>query len=160
MHENPVHGHVTSLCRNCLNSDLMAVEASLEKANQFMHDLPQEFERMLEALPAEQPRNRDILQNVSIRRYDEDVYRVRIGTHDLIVTSIICHETFEDCSAAFQQYRMMKVFEQQTRAALDKIFGIIEQEDTTPQEKEQSDTSFNILNQIDLPEDFFGQGPN
>jgi len=163
MNEQPTHGHVTSLCRNCLDSDVMAVLASLEKANQFMYDLPQEFERMADKLPAEMQEEQSILRNVIIRRYEEDVYRVHIGSHDLVITSTKCHEDFEACRAAFQQFQMMKSFERQAKRALAELFGIPlpTEESNTPPKEEQPDRSFNILNQLDLPEDFFGsRGPN
>ena len=158
MNENPVHGHVTSLCRHCLHSDLMVVESTLEKANEFMYKLPQEFDRMADDLPANKKQEIFILRNAVIRRYDEDVYRVRIGTHDLVITSFECHDDFAACKEGFRQYMMMKVFESQAKEALAELFGMKE-EKNPEQSKEQMDNTFRgILDQLDLPEDFFGTG--
>jgi hypothetical protein len=152
MNENPVHGHVTALCRKCQAGSVMAVEETLEKANLHMFNLPQAFERLENKATSEE--ERAYFGGATFHRYAEDLYRVGAGDHDFIVTSVYCEGDFADCLAEFKQYTLLKFAEKKAQELVDQLFNRAQK---PPTEKDQpADTSFNILNSLDLPEDFFG----
>jgi hypothetical protein len=152
------HAHVTALCRNCQEGQIMAVEDSMEKANLYMFNLPQLFEKMEKNAKSED--ERAYFAGMNVRRYAEDLYRVTTGTHDFIMTSVVCDNAeFEECREEFKRYMLLKIAEQKAQQLIQELFG--QGNPTTPPEKKQpEDTSFNLLNSLDLPEDFFGRGVN
>lgn len=152
------HYHVVAFCRHCTQFQNAGIAKSLEDARKHVQSAPAEY-----GLHNPGHQTSGVV-------LDDDIARIRLDDHDIIMFTTQCHQDWQGCWEALHQTdMMMRVKEKLEEFAAEFLSGL--QEDgfnvddvevrvnnyDGPQHKnEQPDKSANILNQIDLPDDFFG----
>jgi hypothetical protein len=151
------HAHVTTICRHCANPSDKFVAPTLEEARAHLRGLPAFF------------RSDPDLHSAEFQIIDQDLSRIKINSHDLLVFTLECNAPFEECFAAYQQAIMMANMARKLEKALKEVMGDDPQKflenilnnpdkgDSNPQPN-LGDRSSSILNQLNLPDDFFTQG--
>lgn len=156
------HAHVLTICRHCGNPSNKFVGATMEDARENLRGLPAFF------------RADDKLRYADIQIIDQDLIRIKINKHDLLVFTSQCGGEYAACLEEYEQAVMMANMAKNLEKAFQNMFGedfnpekffreALEGIPQTQQEPKNNrptqDRSQNILNQIDLPEDFLGHRP-
>jgi len=152
MAEN-IHGHVLTICRHCGNPSNKFVGATMEDARANLRDLPAFF------------RTDDQLRYADIQVIDQDLIRIKVNDHDLLVFTSECQAPFGECKAEYEQAIMManmaKKFEQLLEQSLGKDFDprkfFEDQKPSGTVSHPVEDRSSSILSQLNLPEDYLSQ---
>jgi hypothetical protein len=105
------HAHLISQCRKCNQASTLQVMYSIDECNKFFNHFFETYTEMPEyiAFP------------ITVRKYDNDLWRMQIKTHDIIVTSIECPESYDQCRMLFQQGQAMAALEERLASTLKGI---------------------------------------
>lgn len=150
------HGHVLAICRHCGNPAVKFVGPTMQACREHLVELPNIFYRD------------ERLRQVDMQRVDDDLYRAKLNSHDILIFTMECDEEFEICYGAYQQALFMasmannlqKVFEAalgedfDPQKALEEFMNRQQPTNPEPPRPPTIDRSMNILSQLDLPEDF------
>jgi len=165
------HGHIVTSCRHCDKTEHIMVLPTMAECSRFFNNFYATYKDAPEY--KENP--------IEVIKYDDDLWRMKIGPHDLIVTTMPCADEYERCSDTFAKMSMNRLMQIRLQEKMDQLMGeggmnkigeilqqIIDegpeallrdpdpQGGTPPVKKpvEFNDRSTFILNQIDFPEDF------
>jgi hypothetical protein len=153
------HAHVLTICRHCGNPANKFVGPTMESARENLRNLPAFF------------RSDDRLRVADIQILDQDLIRIKINSHDLLVFTSECGGDFEECMAEYEQAIMManmaKKMERLLQEALggtdpaeffEKVFNSEIKPERNTIRNPIEDRSTSILSQLNLPEDYLSQG--
>lgn len=146
-----MHAHVFAVCRHCMKPQWMHLAKDMAEARDYLDKVPELFQRDMPNILKKSPD----MSKATFSRVDEDIIRVKWGQHDLLSFTSPCEEPYASCKAEWDRF----LFGVMMQAKLEELVGRMLGNDSEEQQNmgdNLPDSSTNILNQLDLPEDFFG----